>query len=187
MHIPSARPVLPVTEGPLAGVWAPPPPLFTSPPSTSMYPDYRCWCLATTLGVLLWAWCDLWRLHVLWLEQLQLCPFYWNRLDFLSIKCTLSHTCTVGTCFKLFGLEKIEYISLIISKAFQIGSKWLPIWLLHHCHRLWLLYQCIVIRKPLGSATYALRNNQDLSWYQLFILPGSQMSWNCITMHDAII
>ena len=24
MHIPSARPVLPVTEGPLAGVWAPP-------------------------------------------------------------------------------------------------------------------------------------------------------------------
>ena len=38
-HIPSARPVLPVTEGPLAGVWTPPPPLYTSsPPTPTTFP-----------------------------------------------------------------------------------------------------------------------------------------------------
>ena len=82
-HIPSASPLLPVTEGPWAKVWGSPSLsllifnilyLFTSD-------RLRSWCLATTLGVQLWGWCDLWRLHVKWLETVSsICAFYWKPL-----------------------------------------------------------------------------------------------------------
>ena len=60
----------------------PPPSIFTyHNTSIFKYSDCRNWCPATILGVLLWGWCDLWRLHALWLEQFQtMCSFYWKLL-----------------------------------------------------------------------------------------------------------
>ena len=54
-------------------------------PNTFKYSDCRNWCPATILGVLLWGWCDLWRLH----DFIHV-PILLEAVALLPINCTLS-------------------------------------------------------------------------------------------------
>ena len=71
----------------------------------------RNWCLATTLGINFWVWCDLWRLH---------CGNSFNILQFIGSNIALINKL-------VFSLEtgwKISWVTVYSLHPFQFPLQW---------------------------------------------------------------